>query len=58
MVRWFLLAAVVMLVGCNESPPPSPLAENQKAAAPLPPEVEFDPTTAAAKHKKSGHARR
>jgi hypothetical protein len=57
MLRWALLAAVVMLGGCKDSPSPPP-PENQKAAAPLPPEVEFDPATAAAKYKKSGSPRR
>jgi hypothetical protein len=57
MLRWALLAAVGMLGGCNESPAPPP-PENQKAASPLPPEVEFDPATAAAKYKQSGPQRR
>lgn len=57
MLRWVLLAAAVVVGGCNESSQ-APLIENQKSAAPLPPEVEFDPTTAAAKHKKSGQPRR
>jgi hypothetical protein len=51
------MAAMVVLGGCNDSPSPPP-PENQKAVTPLPPEVEFDPTTAAAKYKKSGPPRR
>jgi hypothetical protein len=57
MPRWLLLAAAVISGGCNDSPSP-PAPENQKAVAPLPPEVEFDPATAAAKYKKSGSPRR
>jgi hypothetical protein len=57
MLRWALLAAVVMIGGCKDSLAPTP-PENQKAAAPLPPEVEFDPATAAAKYKQNGLPRR
>jgi hypothetical protein len=56
MLRWILLVAAVGLCGCGDNAPPPP-TENQKTAAPLPPEVEFDPATAVAKHKKHGQSR-
>jgi hypothetical protein len=46
-----LLAAVLAVAGCRESGSPSTPATPEKAARPLPPEVEFDPATATAKHQ-------
>ncbi|MBX9626205.1 MAG: hypothetical protein K2X82_20570 [Gemmataceae bacterium] len=53
LTRITLLAALVLLTGCGRSDPtpadPDPPAGK---AAKLPPEVEFDPATAAKQHSK------
>ena len=50
--RLAVLAACLMLTGCGETTPTATLPQSNGAkAAPLPPEVEFDPATATEKYK-------
>jgi hypothetical protein len=55
--RLIFLAAVLAVAGCGETGSPSTPATPQKSAAPLPPEVEFDPATATQKYQKSKKAK-
>lgn len=52
MKRVILLLSVVWLVGCGKSTPPPPVVVKTTK---LPPEVEFDPVTAAQKYKEAAH---
>jgi hypothetical protein len=50
--RLAVLAACLILTGCGETTPTATQPQSHGAkAAPLPPEVEFDPATAAAKYQ-------
>ena len=45
MIRLLVFAATLALAGCEKPPPPA--APPVAAATPMPPEVEYDPATAA-----------
>jgi hypothetical protein len=51
LTRLFALAACAALCGCADAPPPAAEPEPGAKAAKLPPEVEFDPATAADQYK-------
>jgi hypothetical protein len=47
-------ALVVVLGGCTSGPKPTSAPQNpSQVASPVPPEVEFDPATAAEKYRKT-----
>jgi ABC-type glycerol-3-phosphate transport system substrate-binding protein len=51
LARLLLLCAVLALAGCGGDAPTTAPSPTQKAPKKLPPEVEFDPATAADKYK-------
>gem|GEM_PF-3763440 len=58
MIRIFLLLLVASVAGCGSDAPSAPAPVAPTKTAPLPPEVEHDPATAAKQYQKGKPARR